>query len=205
MKSSSILFCCALALLAAGCGTTTKVSLAWKDPAFADAGFDRILVIGIGENDVNRRVFEDHFAQLLDGRGVNASASYSLLPNTARLAEGAIREAVEGGHYDGVLITRLIGETQETEYIPPRTYTVPTTYYGGYYGYYNRSWDVVHEPGYYKTNTIVRLETNFYDVASGTLIWSGLSDTWNPRDEADTIQSATAAITKRLAKDGVIR
>jgi hypothetical protein len=108
------------------------------------------------------------------------------------------------GDFDSVIISHLIGEKQETTYVPPRTYTVPRTY-GGYYGYYRTHWDVVHEPGYYQTNTIVRLETNFYDTRNASLIWSGQSDTMNPNSIADTIDSATEAVAKQLAKDGVLR
>jgi hypothetical protein len=204
MKKSSILCCWVLALAVSACGTVTKVPTAWKDPAYTGEGFSRVFVIGIGENDGARRMFEDHLAQELVKRGVVAEASYSRLPNTDRLTEGAIQEAMDGGSFDAVTISHLIGETKETKYVPPRTYTVPRTY-GGYYGYYYSHWDTVHEPGYYKTNTIVRLETNLYGAQNAALVWSGQSDTMNPNSVADTIASATQAIAKQIAKDGVLR
>ena len=204
MKKSSILCCWTLALAVSACGTVTKVPMAWKDPAYTGEGFARIFVIGIGENDGSRRMFEDHLARELMKHGVVAEASYSRLPNTDRLSEGAIQEAMDGGTFDAVTISHLIGEKQETEYVPPRTYTVPRTH-GGYYGYYYSHWDTVHQPGYYKTNTIVRLETNLYDAGNAALIWSGQSDTMNPSSVADTISSAAQAVAKQLAKDGVLR
>jgi len=204
MKKSSILCCWVLALAVSACGTVTKVPTAWKDPAYTGEGFGRIFVIGIGENDGARRMFEDHLAQELVKHGVVAEASYSRLPNTDRLTEGAIQEAMIGGNFDAVTISHLIGETKETKYVPPRTYTVPRTY-GGYYGYYYSHWDTVHEPGYYKTNTIVRLETNLYDAQNAALVWSGQSDTMNPSSVGDTIASATQAVAKQIAKDGVLR
>ena len=204
MKKSSILCCWTLALAVSACGTVTKVPTAWKDPAYKGEGFARIFVIGIGENDGSRRLFEDHLAKELAKRGVVAEASYSRLPSTARLTEGAIQEAMLGGKFDAVTISHLVGEEQQTEYVPPRSYTVPRTY-GGYYGYYHSHWDVVHQPGYYKTNTIVRLETNLYDAGNADLVWSGQSNTMNPSSVADTIASATQAVAKQLAKDGVLR
>lgn len=204
MRKSPILLCWILTLAVSACGTVTNVPMVWKDPAYTGEGFDRIFVIGIGENDAARRMFEDHLARELAKHGAVAEASYSRLPSTDRLTEGAIREAMLGGDFDAVTISHLVGENQETEYVPPRTYTVPRTY-GGYYGYYRSHWDVVHEPGYYKTNTIVRLETNFYDARNAALIWSGQSDTMNPDSVTDTIDSATRAVAKRLAKDGVLR
>ena len=77
-----------------------------------------------------------------------------------------MRGAVEGGNFDGVLISHLLSVDQNEEYVPPST----TTHYGyGYYGYYGASYTTVHEPGYYRTNTTFRVETNLYSVATGDL------------------------------------
>jgi hypothetical protein len=110
---------------------------------------------------------------------------------------------MENGNFDAVAITRLVGAEEQKTYVPPRTYTVPRTYYG-YYGHYRTSWDVVHEPGYTQVNTIVRLETNLYSVLSGSLVWSGKSETMDPKSVADIIDSATIALTRRLADDGLL-
>ncbi len=102
-----------------------------------------------------------------------------------------------------MLVTRLLGVEEKTEYVPPRTYTVPGHYYG-YYGYYGSSWDVVHEPGYYQTHTIVRLETNLYQVQTGDLVWSGQSETFNPNSVKDIIDSATQAVARHLGDEGLL-
>jgi len=199
--------CVSAALLAAAmlaaCGTVTKIPNAWRNPAHEGAPYQKIFVIGVGENDTNRRLFEDKFASALSGKGDIASPSYGALPHSQRLTEAQIRGAIQGGSYDGVVVTRLLGVEEKTEYVPPRTYTVPGHYYG-YYGYYGSSWDVVHEPGYYQTHTILRLETNLYDVGTGDLVWSGQSETFNPSSLKDSIDSVTKAVAKRLRKESLI-
>ncbi len=201
------ILCVSAALLAAAllaaCGTTTKIPNAWRNPAHEGAPYQKIFVIGVGENDTNRRLFEDRFAAALSGKGGVASPSYGALPHSERLTEAQIRGAIQGGSFDGVVVTRLLGVEEKTEYVPPRTYTVPR-HYGGYYGYYGSSWDVVHEPGYYQTHTIVRLETNLYDVGTGELVWSGQSETFNPSSLTDIIDSVTKAVAKRLRKESLI-
>jgi hypothetical protein len=132
-----------------------------------------------------------------------ASPSYGALPHSTRLTEAQVRGAIEGGGYDGVIVTRLLGVEEKTEYVPPRTYTVPGRYYG-YYSYYGSSWDVVHEPGYYKTHTIVRLETNLYDVGTGDLVWSGQSETFDPSSLTDSIDSVTKVVAKHLRKESLV-
>ena len=63
---------------------------------------------------------------------------------------------------------------------------------------------VVIEPGYYETQTILRLETNLYDVESGELVWSGQSETFDPNSVEDVIDSVTQAVARRLRDEGLI-
>jgi hypothetical protein len=191
-----------IAVLAA-CGTVTKIPKTWRNPAHEGTPYQRVYVIGVAESNVNRRLFEDHFAAVLSGQGAVASPSYGALPQSHRLTEEQVRGAIGGSDYDGVVVTRLLAVEEKTEYVPPRTYTVPRHYHG-YYGYYETTWDVVHEPGYSTTRTILRLETNLYDIATGELVWSGQSETFDPSSLTDSIDSVTKAVAKRLRRESLI-
>ena len=186
-------------------GPKTTVPLVWKNPSYEGSKFKKLFVIGVGEDDATRRLFEDTFARAIAAEGTAAQASWGHLPQSTKLSEEEIAAAIEGGNFDGVLITRLLGVSQSQEYVPPSTHSVPTAYYGyGYYGYYGASYTVVHEPGYYKTNTVFRLETNLYAVANRALVWSGQSDTVNPESLNDVIESMTAAVAKKLKSEKLI-
>jgi hypothetical protein len=190
-------------LLLGACGTVTKIPTTWRNPDYQGASFQKVLVIGVAERDADRRLFEDRFAEVLFGRGLDALPSYEILPQSERLSEEQIREAIAGGGHDAVIVTRLLGMEEKTEYVPPRSHTVPR-YYHGYYGYYGRTWDVVHEPGYSVTRTIMRLETNLYEVGSGDLVWSGQSETFDPRSLEESIDSVTEAVAEHLWAEGLI-
>jgi len=203
----------ALALAAAGLfggcqkGAPTTVPLSWKNPSFSDTTFEKLFVIGVGRDQATRRLFEDTLAKALAAEGAAAQASWGVLPQSERLSEGQIRGAIDGGGFDGVLITHLLGIDKDQQYVPPSTYTVPTPAYGygyGYYGYYGTRYEVVHQPGYYKTNTTFRLETNLYSVATAELVWSGRSNTVNPESLTDVIDSMTAAVAKKLKEETLI-
>jgi hypothetical protein len=195
----------ALSALAACSKNKTSIPLSWRNPAYKDAGFEKLFVIGVGRDEGARRLFEDTFAKTLANQGTSAQASGGLLPQSEQLTEEQVRGAIEGGGFDGVLVTRVLSVDRDEEYVPPSTHTVPTTYHGyGYYGYYGSSYTVVHQPGYYKTNTTFRLETNLYSVASGGLVWSGQSDTLNPESLTDVIDSMTAAVAKKLKEEKLI-
>lgn len=193
------------ALCACDKGPTTTVPLSWRDLSYTRGPFQKLFVIGVGENDAARRLFEDTFAKALAAEGAAAQPSWGALPQSERLAEADIRAAVEDGDFDGVIVTRLLGVSQERQYVPPTTYTVPSAHYGyGYYGFYGTSYDVVHQPGYYKTNTVFRLETNLYSTATRELVWSGQSDTINPENLRAVIESMTAAVAKKLDREGLL-
>ena len=185
--------------------TSTTIPAAWKNPNYAGGAFQKLFVIGVGPHDGDRRLFEDTFAKALSYEGASAQASWAQLPQSEQLTEEQVLGAIEGGDFDGVVITHLLSVDQEEEYVPPTTRTVPTTHYGhGYYGYYGTSYAVVHEPGYYKTNTTFRIQTNLYSVASGDLVWSGRSDTLNPESLTDVIDSMTAAVAKKLKAEKLL-
>jgi hypothetical protein len=200
-----LLFLLAASTLAACHKTTTTIPLSWRSPAFNRPAFEKLFVIGVGENDGARRLFEDTFAKALSYEGTSAQASWGMLPQSTQLTEEQIRGAIEGGGFDGVLVSRLLSVDQSEEYVPPSTHTVPTTYHGyGYYGYYGSSYAMVHEPGYFKTNTTFRVESNLYAVSGGGLVWSGQSDTLNPESLTDVIDSMTAAVAKKLKEERLI-
>lgn len=193
------------ALFACDKGSKTTVPLSWRNPGYEQIVFKSLFVIGVAENDAERRLFEDTFAKALANEGATAQASWDLLPQSTQLTEEQIRGALEGGDHDGVLITRLLSVDQAEEYVPGSSYTVPTTYYGyGYYGYYGASYATVRDPGYFKTNTTFRLETNLYSVASGGLVWSGQSETLNPQSLTEVIDSMTAAVARKLKDEKLI-
>jgi len=186
----------------------TSIPLTWRNPGFEDVSFEKLFVIGVAR-DEGRRLFEDEFVEALVAKGAEAEPSWTLLPQKEQLTKEEILGSVDGGRYDGVLVTRLLSVEKDQEYVPPKSYTVPKVHHGyGYYGYYDyyvTSYATVHEPGYFKTDTTFRLETNLFSVATGGLVWSGQSETVNPDSVSEVIDSVTAAVAAELAKEKLIR
>jgi hypothetical protein len=162
----------------------------------------RMLVIGVASNDIRRRGFEDRFVTALEEQGVDATPSYRILPDAEQLSRESIEQALRGSGLDGVVVTRLIQVDEQQKYIPPKTYVSPNYYGRGLYGYYGRSYEVVHQPGYTVNTTIVRLETHLYDASSAELVWAAHSDTINPKTIDDGVESVTAKLSKQIAADG---
>ena len=205
LPCASILGCLGLFGLVACSGTKTTIPLTWRNPGYEGVVFTKLLVIGVGEDESARRLFEDEFAEALSSEGAQAKPSWGLLPQSTQLTREEVAAAVQQGDFDAVIVTRILSIDKEQEYVQGRSYTVPSGYYGsGYYGYYATSYAVVHEPGYFKTNTTFRLETNLYAVGNGGLVWSGQSDTLNPSSIAEVIDSMTKAVSKELREERLI-
>ena len=83
---------------------------------------------------------------------------------------------------------------------------MPYPYYNSFYGYYGALYPVVYSPDYLREDKTVRIETNVYDTRTpeGKIVWTGTSDTFNPRSADKAIDSVTKLIVKELQKDGIL-
>jgi len=198
-----------LTVAATACSTTapskTTIPRSERVAGHESTVFRSLFVIGVGEDNRARKLFEDAFAAALTGSGTRAQPSWELLPQSTLLSEQELEAAVGTDDFDGVLVTRLVGVDEEQEYVEGRTYSERHPRYRYYKGYYKGSYKVVHEPGYYETRTTYRLETNIYAVSDGSLVWSADSHTVDPDSINEGIDSMTAAVAAELKEEGLIR
>ena len=117
----------------------------------------------------------------------------------------SIKDAVRKTSADLVAVTRLLAVDKEQEYVPGSTYYAPAPGYYGYSNYYMSSYAVVSTPGYIQENTIVKLETNFYDIKTEKLVWSGLTHTVNPQSAQEVATSVAGTIVDDLVQKKIIR
>ena len=204
----------ALCTLAACNKTKTNISQSYENPGFEGTVFSKLLVIGVAESEEGRQAFENAFAEAIANEGGGAKPSWSVLPKTTQLEEQEIRAELEAGGYDGVLITRLLSVDKDQKYTPASTYNNPKTRYYpggggmygyGFYGFYGTTYAQVHEPGYFETSTIIRLETSLYSTATDGLVWTGQSETIDPDSIPDARASMTAAVAQKLKELNLIR
>lgn len=191
--------------------TTTNISQSYRNPGFEQTVFKKLFVIGVAENPENRQAFEDAFTNAIVTEGGGAQASWNLLPQSTQLDQAQVEAALEGGGFDGVLITRLLSVDKTQEYTEGSTYNHPrTSYYTGggygygYYGFYGTTYTQVHEPGYFETSTTFVLETSLYSLAAEGLVWTGQSETVNPESIPGARASMTAAVAQKLKQENLI-
>ena len=195
----------AIAVFVVSCGTTTTMTQRWSDPAYVGQPGQKMMVIALAKSERNQMVWESAFSQALTKEKVTPLVGSKFLPPNNAADEATLKQVVKESGANLAAVTRLIAVDKETSYVPGSTYYTPAPAYYGMYGYYNSAYAMVHDPGYYQENTIVKLETNVYDVASEKLVWSGVTETLNPETAQDVANSVAYKVTEDMVKSKVIR
>ena len=185
-------------LLLAGCASTSLQS-AWYDTSYNGGAFRKILVVGVGANLTDRRVFEDIFAQQLSATGTQGIPGYQFLPDDARANEAGWNAGIARSGADGLLLVRVLGVDTKTQ--------VSTTMVPGpiYFGPYGRPWGpqmiAVPEVTQYD---VANVETNLFDVKTKRVVWSGTTQTFNPSSVGQETPGFAKLIIGQLAARGLI-
>lgn len=178
---------------------TTSIKSAWFDPSYTGGAMKKIVVVGVGANVADRRVFEDIFAQKLRAAGVDGIPGYAVIPDDARAAEAPFSAAVEKSGAQGALMVRLLGVDTKTQV---STTMVPGGFgWGPYGGMYGAAWYPVAQVSQYDIATV---ETSLYEVKSRRLVWAATTETFNPTSVAQETPAYADLIIKQLLARGVI-
>jgi hypothetical protein len=173
------------ALLAA---CAVKPLAEWRDSSFSGT-VDNILIIGVSDQPVLRRLFEDTFVKELAALGVSAKSSYRVLTEEQISSKDSLEAALREQSMDSVLVTRVIGVEEINTYTPP-TYTYRHT--------------PLHFDRHYRKYDVLKLESNLYDSASQQLIWSVQSESFDPRSATQLIDDQITIAIKSLRNTGLI-
>jgi len=173
------------------CGPSTKLEKSWIDPSFnaTTKPFTKVLVVAPLKDAASQRIAEDKIVkQLKAGVGV---PSYSYLKPTDTDQKLVDQELLKDG-FDGVIVMHLKDVEKSVSYNPG-------TYYGGWYGYRSYS------PGYYTEDKTFMVETNFYSIKEGKLLWSGTTSSLNPASFEGTMDDIIRTIKYELQKKGILK
>jgi hypothetical protein len=178
---------------------TTIVTAVWKDESFMGP-VKKMAVIGIFKTPAIRNSFEDEFSRQLKTHGIEAVASYTMIPVDDQSDKDIVSSRLKNMGTDYVLVTRLVDKKTVQTYVPGQAYVVPGYYrsWGGYYQY-------AYTPGYMVEDVYAYAETNIYDVKNDKLIWSARSETEISGVNQELIRSFVKIMIDRLSADAVIR
>jgi len=185
----------------------TKFVTSWKNPQYTPAKFHRVLVLGMSAKPGIRADFEDALSHLVTQTGVEAVPGNTILLRTedTQLNLDYLKSQIKEFKIDAVIVSRLVKVDKNVTYVPGEP-LMPYPYYGSFYGYYRAIYPVIYSPDYLREDTTVRVETNVYSVASGEgqLLWTGVSNTFNPSSAKKVIDGLSKLIVKELQKETLL-
>jgi hypothetical protein len=188
------LVCAALftALLAA-CSSTQIVD-SWKDPSFDPAQFRNTLVVFQHPDPGVRRRVEDEMARDIP----HAVPAYQALGDNEVRDIDRVKQKVRELGFDSAVVMRLVGVDKQVTYEPPHPIGAPPYPYYTYdfWPAWAWGWTAAWEPGYVRTDRIVKIATDVYDLRQDKLVWASESETFNPA----SLRTAVAEVVKVTAR-----
>lgn len=189
---NAALLAAGLALAACASGTSTRIVESWKAPGAGPLRFNKVLALAIVKNDDIRKLAEDELQA--DLKGVQAVQGYKFIRtedfgDRERAKEVLLREG-----FDGVIALRMAAARNEMSWTVHEPLGSDATFWGGFYGL----------PPELNASTVVRVEISIYTLPEDKLVWSGVSETFNPQHSQQVVAAIVEAAGKALRRQGLI-
>jgi len=186
-----------------------KMVTSWFNPKYEGQPFHKILVIGVAQNLEVRADFEDAMAAEIARPGIETIPGNQILLRPDPKAKpdlDSLRAQIRDNHIDAVVVSRLLKVDTKVISIPSSTYIAPFPYYYSFYGYLGAIYPVIYDPGYEREDTTVTVETNVYATSKpdGDLVWTGVSDSFNPKSAKKVADGLVREVPKQMEKDGLL-
>lgn len=183
---------------ASGCATT-RVAESWRNPDATATQFRKVLAVAVVDDPELRRRAEDEIISHL--RSPDALPSRAVIPDAERGDVEKAKARLRAAGFDGAVVLRPLAVEERVTYVPP-SYTVGP--YPSFYGYYGHAWAHSYDPGYTRVDTILRVEVLIYSIERDALLWSGVTETFQPDSLREVVTDIAAAVVKVLERDGLL-
>jgi len=190
----------ALALLLGACGGNTTVQNSWKDPTAPSRRFNKVLNVFISSEANTRRSGED----AMTARIPRSVSSYTVLPDSVLTSTEKAKAFVVSQGFDGAVLMRPVAVDKETTYVPgTSTYAVPAGYRSAW-GYWGTGWGGAYDPGHYRQDQVVFVESNVYSLTDDKLLWSAKTKTYNPDNIPKMVNEIVDQSVAEMKKQGIV-
>jgi len=195
----SVMVLSALALTSCA---STKLTSSWLDENYKGKALGKIMVVGISDSVEKRTMFEKEFVEQLKKHGLDAVSAIETVPD---LSLEAIKKSAMDLKVDDILVTCMVGKKEKEIYVAAPISTIPGGPYNRFDSYFPLVYERTTQPGYYEKATYVNLETCLYDAKTGKLVWSGVSETFEPMSLGYMVKSMSRAVFENWRESGLIK
>ena len=207
VRANSLILTCALV---SACAGSTQMTATWHDEAYKRRSFDRILVVGVTDDQFRRRGFESAVVDALAGKRTEAVSSIEIMDADTALSDASLDAAGDKIQADAVLITRLTNTTVKAKQIDSRVNVQAQAKGGNIVDFFRYDYKDVEDPGYLQAKISFVLSSNLYETAGGTLVYSIETVTSDKNTDYNTvvfdiIENTSVKIAQRLRRDGLAK
>jgi len=186
----------ALCFLLAGCGSSTSIVNSWKAPdaKVTPGEYKKVAVLVAVKDQGARKAAEDQLATLNKAFHVTYTmfTSKQVDTDSARLVNMLKTEG-----FDAILGMRLVGKVPDTKYAQGGK---NPAYQQNYIFYYS---DPL-KNGEYVTDWEYLIATSFYSLKENKLLWTGLTQTSNPKKLEQLIDNVAKEVASKMQEDKFI-
>jgi hypothetical protein len=189
------------AVVLSGCAATGTTS---ADPDPAKVSYSNFLIIGVAGDYNNRAYFERSVVSGIRAKGSSARAFHVVAPGNKPITREAVKDAIESGGFDAVLVTRVLATDSDLDVRSTVTGTKVTRKDGGVLDLFRYDYEDLDEPMSLELNTKVTLATEVYSAASEQMVWSFDSVSSATENVGQLIEDAAEDVVRRLDRDDLI-
>ena len=186
-----------------GCASS-RLATTWHTTQYTASPLAAILVISVGKNPVQRRIWEDAFANELAQHGVAATSSHRLFPAAPPDTHQVIAAVHESG-FDGILAILRLPTERNKRYNRGYTSIDQDELKGSYWQRYRTYYSETEHPAYIDSQ---KVDIRAIDVTAtangGQLIWSTMSRTTDPDSVIDVQQVIASLVVSELVRQSII-
>lgn len=197
MRISIATWVLVVALLAsAGC-TTDRLVHSWTEPSLKKLQFDRVVAVAMTADGPLRRLAEGEMVRIIGPKAV-ASSQVLAEQELGDVDKARAKLASEG--FDGAITMRLVDSKVQ---LRTARDPVPVAYYQ-IWSYYGTYWIADKGPDYTTAEQTLQVEVNIYSLKDGKLLWTGISETMQPRLVETLVKDVAELVSRRLKSERLI-
>ncbi|MBC7382146.1 MAG: hypothetical protein H7296_04025 [Bacteroidia bacterium] len=158
----------------------------------------KYIFFALSNNTINSRIAQDELVRLSSSPSIQ---SYLYLKGE-RINEGnrsLIHQRLLNDGYDYAFFMYLVDSVTENEYIPGTYKPGDKSMYGDY------SFNIdpyAYNPGYERVKKVFRVKTNLYYIAEDKLVWTGISNIYNPKSVETAVKQNARLMIQKMKKQG---
>ena len=196
----------AVAILAS-CATT-QLDSQWANPDFAGNKLKgKVFIVGISNDDMVRRLYEDEMAAQLQIRGLTILRSYEVIaaPLDKNGSDTLVRAAREGGA-NLILSSAVVAREQVQNIVSEPMQGLG--YDNGFGGWYSFYWPLYGNAPSIRTQVSqynrYTIRTSLTDTATGKIIWSARTQTDDVQSLNREVKAFVKVIVDTMTKSAVL-